>query len=170
MTIAGSGYSVSMKTDEDGYYEFNDVPAGAYTVTYAMDGYETQAKTVTVEKGGMVDLETVTLQVILKGTISGSVTDIRGNPIASVKLKLSGVGTKVKKTALTDTEGAFEFTDLDAGTYRIVATKKSYKKWRKTVKLGEGEDVEIEIEMTKTKSRKILPSEEEPDVIENLSH
>ena len=170
VTIAGNGYSDSVNTDEDGYYEFDDVPAGDYTVTYTKTGYETQTQEVTVEAGEDVQLESVTMLAVQKGSIYGYVTDIRGNPIESVKLKLSGIRTKTKKSTSTDSDGFFEFTDLEAGTYRIVAKKRFYKTAQKTVVVEEGEDVEIEIEMKKTKSRKILPGEEEPDVIESVSH
>ena len=170
VTIAGNGYSDSVNTDEDGYYEFDDVPAGDYTVTYTKTGYETQTQEVTVEEGDEAQLASVTMVAVQKGSISGYVTDIRGNPIESVRLKLSGIRTKIKKSTSTDSDGFFEFTDLDAGTYRIVAKKKFYKAAQKTVVVEEGEDVEIEIEMKKTKSRKILPGEEEPDVIESASH
>jgi len=170
VTIAGNGYSDSVNTDEDGYYEFDDVPAGDYTVTYTKTGYETQTQEVTVEEGDEAQLASVTMVAVQKGSISGYVTDIKGDSIESVRLKLSGIRTKIKKSTSTDSDGFFEFTDLDAGTYRIVAKKKFYKAAQKTVVVEEGEDVEIEIEMKKTKSRKILPGEEEPDVIESASH
>ena len=168
--IEGADYSDSGKTDEDGYYEFDEVPAGDYMVTYTKKGYDTHTQEVTVEEGDTVELDTVTMPSVQKGSIYGYVTDIRGNPIESVRLKLSGIRTKIKKSTSTDSDGFFEFTDLEAGTYRIVAKKRFYKAAQKTVVVEEGEDVEIEIEMKKTRSRKILPGEEEPDVIESASH
>ena len=168
--IEGDDYSDSGKTDADGYYEFNEIPAGDYTVTYTKTGYETQTQEVTVEAGEDVQLESVTMVAVQKGSIYGYVTDIRGDPIESVKLKLSGIRTKIKKSTSTDSDGFFEFTDLEADTYRIVAKKRFYKTAQITVAVEEGEDVEIEIEMKKTKSRKILPGEEDPDVIESVFH
>ena len=50
--IDGDDYSDSGKTDGDGYYEFEEVPAGDYIVTYTKTGYETQTQDVTVRKGG----------------------------------------------------------------------------------------------------------------------
>ncbi len=168
--INGDDYSDSGKTDADGYYEFDEVPAGDYMVTYAKTGYETQTQEVTVGEGEDVQLESVTMVAVQKGSIYGYVTDIRGNPIESVRLNLSGIRTKIKKSTSTDSDGFFEFTDLEAGTYRIVAKKRFYKAAQKTVVVEEGEDVEIEIEMKKTKRRKILPGEEAPDGIESASH
>ena len=158
--IEGGDYSDSVKTDADGYYEFDEVPPGDYTVTYTKTGYETQTQETTVEEGDDVELESVTMPTVQKGTIYGYVTDIRGNPLESVRLKLAGVGTKVKKMASTDSDGFFEFTDLEAGKYRIVATKRFYKAAQQTVDLEEGEDKEIEIEMKKTTKRGLLLTEE----------
>jgi len=154
--IDGDDYSDSGKTDGDGYYKFEEVPAGDYIVTYTKTGYETQTQDVTVEEGDEAQLESVTMPAVQKGTIYGYVTDIKGDPIESVRLKLTGIGTKTKKSTSTDSDGFFEFTDLEAGTYRIMAKKKFYKAAQKTVVVEEGEDVEIEIEMNETRSR-ILP-------------
>ena len=41
----------------------------------------------------------------------------------------------------------FEFEDLAAGTYAVIARKWVYKISRKPVKLKDGEDIEIEIKM-----------------------
>ena len=160
VNIDGDGYSDSGTTDEDGYYEFTDVPAGDYTITYTKKGYQTQTMDVTVEEGDAVQAESVVMPAVLKGTIYGYVTDIRGNPLESVKLKLAGIGMKAKKTASTDSDGFFEFTDLEAGRYRIVAKKRFYKAAQQTVELEEGEDKEIEIEMKKTTKRGLLMTEE----------
>ena len=56
------------------------------------------------------------------------------------------MNTKITKTAYTDTEGFFEFTDLDVDTYVITAKKRGYKKSRQRLALEDGEqrdDIEI---------------------------
>jgi len=84
-----------------------------------------------------------------KGKIYGHVVDIKGNPIESVKVKLKGKETKIKKKTSSDIEGSFEFADLEADTYKITAKKRGYRKSRQTVMLEEGEEEEIKIEMKK---------------------
>lgn len=155
VTIQGTDYSDSAETDEDGYYEFKNLPAGLYTLAYEKDGYETQTKDVELEEGETLELATITLEEIVKGTIYGYVVDIRGKPIESVKLNLKGIKTGTKTMTSSDADGFFEFEDLSADTYIILAKKKGYKKGKKTVTLEEGEEIEIEIEMKKT-SRRIL--------------
>ncbi len=155
VTIQGTDYSDSTETDEDGYYEFKNLPAGLYTLAYEKDGYETQTKDVELEEGETLELKTIALEEIVKGRIYGYVVDIRGKPIESVKLNLKGIKTGTKTMTSSDADGFFEFEDLSADTYIILAKKKGYKKGKKMVTLEEGEEIEIEIEMKKT-SRRIL--------------
>jgi len=96
---------------------------------------------------------TATPTPISKTFIYGYILNKNNNPIESVRLRLKGVTTKVVKNTFSDEDGFFEFTDLDADTYVILAKKRGYKKAKVTVKLAEEESKEIEIEMTKTSKR-----------------
>ena len=93
-----------------------------------------------------------------KGSISGDVTDTEGYPIESAKIRLKGKQTKVPKRTTSDEDGYFEFTDLDADTYTITATRKGYKKGKQVVSLEKGEDADVEIEMKGTSKRIIKTS------------
>ncbi len=93
-----------------------------------------------------------------KGSISGDITDMEGNPIESAKIRLKGKQTKVSKRTTSDEDGYFEFTDLDADTYTIIATRKGYKKGKQVVTLGKGEDADVEIELKKAGKRIIKAS------------
>lgn len=108
---------------------------------------------VTFAEGDKKEVETVTMILVEKGKIYGYVLNIKGDPIESVRLKLKGVGTKAVKSASTDADGFFEFTELEADKYVIFAKKKGYKKTKSTVKLEEGEYKEVEIEIRKTTKR-----------------
>ena len=82
-----------------------------------------------------------------KGSISGDVIDVDGNPIDSAKISLKGKKTKVLKKTTSDEEGLFEFQDLDADTYTIKVLKKGYKRGIQKVRLEKGEDADVEIEL-----------------------
>lgn len=153
VTITGTGVPGSTSTDENGYYQFDGLDAGNYTLSYTKDGYTPTTTTLTLGSGETRDLGETTMELITTGSISGYVTDVRGNPIESVRLSLKGVKTKVSKTTSSDADGFFEFTDLDADTYVIFAKKKGYKKTQQKITLGAGESQEIEIVMKKTSKR-----------------
>ena len=158
VTITGVDYSQSTETDADGYYEFKDLAGGEYTLTYEKDDYETQTQTVELEEGETLELETVTLEEVVKAKITGYVLNIKGDPIESVKLKLKGIKTGYKSTSSSDADGHFEFDNLEADTYVLVAKKKGYKGAKQTIRLEEEEETEIEIEMKKTSKRIIKVS------------
>ena len=156
-----NGYSKSTKTDGDGYYGFKNLAAGGYTITYEKDGYYSQTQDTSLEEDESLNLGTIAMELIEKGSVSGYVVDIKGDPIEFVKLKLKGIKNGALKTESTDADGFFEFTDLEAGDYIITARKKRYRGTTKTVIIEEGEAKEIEIEMRKTSKRRALTSKQQ---------
>ncbi len=100
----------------------------------------------------LLPLPTPTIEPNKTGIISGYVIDRRDYPIKSVKIRLKGT-TKVLKKTVSDEDGVFEFADLDADTYAIIALKKGYKTVKKTITLEAGEEKDIEIVMRKTSKR-----------------
>jgi len=153
-TNGGSPSEKSTETDSSGYYEFGNLTAGSYTLTYEKDGYQTKTKSVTLKEGEEKDIGTTVLEEEGSlGKIYGYVVDIKGNPLESVKLKLKGLKTGVKSAETSDGDGFFEFLDLGADRYLLTVQKKRYRKSKKTITLEEGESREIEIEMRKTSKR-----------------
>ena len=152
VTVADSDFSNSIETDEKGYYEFRGIAAGDYTITYEKEDYQNQTLNIELEKGQELDLETITLEPLGKGRVFGSVIDRNVNPIGSAELRLKGEKTGISKTELSDVNGFLDFEDLDADTYILVAKKKGYKKYKRTIKLKNNETKEIEIVMEKTSS------------------
>jgi len=153
VTITGNDVSNSTTTNNDGYYEFNGLPAGSYTLTYEKDGYQTQTQEASLEAGETKEIEVVTMEVGATGKIYGYVINIRGDPIEDAQVRLKGVRTKVSKNTASDADGFFEFTGLGADTYLLFAKKTRFKKTKVTVRLKEGEDKEVEIEMRRTSKR-----------------
>ncbi len=157
VSISGNSYSGETETDNRGYYEFENLAAGSYTLTYKEDGYETQTKSVSLGEGDEKDLGTVILEEEggeTTGSIYGYVVDIRGEPIESVRLRLKGLRTKVSATETSDADGYFEFAGLGADNYVITAKKKRYRNAKLTVEIEAGEGEEIEMELRKTTKKK----------------
>ena len=80
-------------------------------------------------------------------SIYGYVMDVKGKHVKWVRLSLKGVNTGTKKKTTTDANGFFEFEDLDADDYVIVAKKKGYRQGKKTVEVEEGKEKEIKIKL-----------------------
>lgn len=100
-----------------------------------------------------------------KGKISGYVMEsINGKPIEFVRLRLKGTKARKKtfKILFSDTEGFFEFNELDADTYDIFSIKTGLKSARHEVKLLEGEKNNVEIKL-----ESIRGEEQKRDLIED---
>ncbi|HHT9138354.1 MAG TPA: S8 family serine peptidase [Candidatus Wunengus sp. YC60] len=147
VTIIGNDFLDSIETNEDGYYEFYGLAVGDYTITYEKDGYQGQTRNISLGAGETLGIETITLELIENGGISGYVVNTKGHPIESVKIKLKGITTKTLFTTSTDADGFFEFTGLEADTYVIIAKKKGYKRSSKTVILEDGEEKEVQMKL-----------------------
>src|SRR3989339_563302 len=155
VSIVGNSFSNRTETNAEGYYEFTSLATGNYTLTYEKEGYRTETTDITLKENDVRDLGTLFLEEITKAKIYGYVMDISDNPLESAKLKLRGIKTGYNSTMTSDADGFFEFTDLEADTYILIAKKNGYKRAKQTIKLGERESREIEIEMKKT-SRRII--------------
>jgi hypothetical protein len=100
-----------------------------------------------------------------KGRISGYVMDsIGGKSIESVRLRLKGTKIRKKpfKVIFSDTDGFFEFNELDADTYDIFAIKTGLKSTRQMVEMNEGAENNVEIKL-----RSIQKEEQKKELIED---
>ncbi len=160
MSLSGpGGYSASTSTDEDGYYFFEDLPEGDYTLTASKSGYNTETVEISLDEDEVYEAKTIMLEESVSATIYGYVLDIRGEPIENARLTIKGLRNKYTARTASDKDGFFEFTGLEAGKYLITVKKKRYKPVKTTVEVDEGESKEIEIELRATKTRTILPEE-----------
>ncbi|MBM4064197.1 MAG: hypothetical protein FJ266_00910 [Planctomycetes bacterium] len=123
----------------------------APTPTPTPNNTPTLSPTPTVTSTSSVPTPTPTQEPIEAGKIYGSVKDVKGAPVTSVRLTLKGKKTKIGNNTNSDEKGYFEFADLKADTYTIIAKKKGYKKFRVKVKISEKEKKEIVIEMKKSR-------------------
>ena len=149
VTITGTDYKNSTETESDGFYEFNGLKGGEYTLTYEKSGYKTHTESVSLGEGDTVNLGTIALAITVKGSIEGYVVNIEDDPIKSVKVQLKKIKPRSTKTVFSEQDGSFEFEDLEAGVYRVIARKRSYRKFSERITLNEGEEKEMEIVLRK---------------------
>lgn len=77
--------------------------------------------------------------------ISGTVTD------ASTGESLPGVNVFLSETqtgTATDADGNYQITDVEPGTYTLVASFVGYERYEQSVNISSGEDLTIDIELT----------------------
>jgi thermitase len=108
-------------TDATGKYTIANVPQGTYQVTASKAGYHSSSLTVTVFSGGTAVANFSLNEVIVPGSITGSVTDAEdGSPIVGATVS---DGTR---TVLTDTAGQYTINDVHPTTYQVTTSKEGY--------------------------------------------
>ncbi len=68
----------------------------------------------------------------LTGSISGTVADPSGSPIAGAEITLTNAGTGQARNAQSDATGSFVFTQLLPATYNLAVTSRGFKRYEQT--------------------------------------
>jgi hypothetical protein len=114
VTIAGP-VTVTATTNAEGLYSVGVLPVGTYTVSFEASGYISPAdQTVTIT--GPNTTQTINGELNLPSTISGTVTDPTGAPLAGATVTADG---PVFVTTTTGADGTYSLTGLDIGTYTV---------------------------------------------------
>jgi EmrB/QacA subfamily drug resistance transporter len=108
------------KTDAAGAFTFAELPVGDFTVAVNASGCRPTARLVEVGGAGKTRVEIV-LQAgaHLQGSVRAG-ADHR--PLADARLTLLDAAGNVVGTATSGPDGAYAFTDLDAGGYSLIAS------------------------------------------------
>ncbi|MFF7648668.1 MFS transporter [Streptomyces sp. NPDC007983] len=108
------------KTGEQGEFSFEELVAGTFTVAVNAPGYRPSALPVEVGSKGLTRLE-IALQAgaRVQGTVRAG-ADRR--PLPDARVTLVDAAGNVVASATTGEDGAYAFTDLDAGDYTVIAS------------------------------------------------
>ena len=141
--IVGRNKTYIATTDEKGLYELYDLPPGRYSVepvfqrgwmvdAWGLTRQPTRAELMNSDSDGPVANKIwftlrpkrhfgVYIRLRLNNKITGRVTTHTGQPLNRVCVSLETVNTKPSVCqAFTDTDGRFEITSVDAGSYNLV--------------------------------------------------
>ena len=118
VSISGAGNTTS---DNNGFFTLPDLEPGDYTLTIRMIEHEDIILNVVVNPGETTDLGIIRMERLNsgKGNIDVTVYDEENNVISAT--------VKLVELGLTTTSGSgVEWSNIDEGTYNIVATKTGY--------------------------------------------
>jgi len=74
-------------------------------------------------------------------TVSGKVLDESGVTVPGANVSIKETG----KSTITDENGGYSFSAIEAGTYTIIATNVGYKTFEKKIAIKEGESLEVNL-------------------------
>lgn len=120
-------------TDAAGMYTIEAVSPGNYQVVASKEGYQTSSVTVNVVSGTTAVADFFLSQIIVPGSIAGTVTDTKdGSPI------VGAVVTDGTRTATTDASGEYSIADISPGSYQVTASKEGYESLTSSVTVLSG--------------------------------
>ena len=84
-----------------------------------------------------------TAMMVAQNTISGTITDKNGMPLVGVNVILEGT----TQGSVTDFDGAFSITNVEDGSYKLIASSLGYSKLIKQLVL-EGQDIVLNLSLS----------------------
>ena len=106
-------------TGGDGSFAFCELPTGTFTVSVNAAGFRTAAHLIGVDGPGTTRMD-ITLRT--GAHLAGVARTANHRPFADARVTLVDAAGSVVGTATTGPNGAYAFTDLDAGDYSLIAT------------------------------------------------
>src|SRR5262245_3183863 len=73
-------------------------------------------------------LGVVTVQAQTKGSLAGTVTDSAGAIVPGANVELRNNANGANRTATSGSNGVFQFTDVEPGTYTVTVQSTGFKK------------------------------------------
>ncbi|NOV00234.1 carboxypeptidase-like regulatory domain-containing protein [Paenibacillus planticolens] len=115
----------SEMTNSQGIYLLRGLREGSYQLSTWKSGYPSYEK-----NGIVVDSRGTTAGINFVfsngGRITGTVTDIYGNPLSDVEIGVFQDHSTTMKSTLTDNKGEYGIDGIPSGTYKVRATKNKY--------------------------------------------
>jgi subtilisin family serine protease len=105
-------------TNAAGEYSFASLPVGTYDVTASAFGYSTETATGVTVNEGQNTVQNFTLDPVASHSVSGTVEDTGGNPVANGTVTI--LNTPIPP-ATTDANGNYSFPSVPEGTYDVRA-------------------------------------------------
>jgi hypothetical protein len=118
VTDARGEVVAATRTAGDGAYEVAGLVPGTYTVVASAAGLRPAAAVVTVPSTGTQQHD---IELISGGRLRGRVVGPAGRSLPDVLVRLTGPDGRELAAGRTDREGGYEFANLPAGDYTVVA-------------------------------------------------
>src|SRR6266851_4344920 len=107
----------------------------------------------------------LTAQSLTTGDIAGVVTDPTGAVIPSATVNLRGVDTGATQTTTTNQSGAYRFTLLKPGEYRVIAIVGGFQKTERAVTVEVGKAAAADLAMQVGAATEVVEVSAEAQVV-----
>ncbi|OEV10364.1 MSCRAMM family protein, partial [Streptomyces nanshensis] len=108
------------RTGERGEFSFDELVTGTFTIAVNAPGFRPVARPVEVEGQGITRID---VELAAGARVQGVIrAGVDASPLPDARVTLVDAAGNVVATATTGEDGAYGFTDLDAGEYSIIAS------------------------------------------------
>ncbi|MFC7370131.1 beta strand repeat-containing protein [Fictibacillus iocasae] len=126
-------------TDSLGRFTLTNLPPGTLTIIAFAEGFPSASVDVTLAQGEVLEGVTLVLSQEPVGTISGTITDVNGNPVPGAVINIFDENGNLVGTGITDENGNFSITNLPSGTLTIDVTALGFVSQERDVFLQPGQ-------------------------------
>jgi hypothetical protein len=138
LLAGGGGGQATAVTDDAGAYRLDGLQEGTYTVSaLSMASGSSRRQTIALTSDQSLDIS------FPSATVAGQVVDAAGKaPLADATLTIAAqepvaAGGTGRRTATTDSNGQFSFSNLDEGAYTLITSRPDYQLDKRDVSASE---------------------------------
>jgi hypothetical protein len=144
VAVAVEDYTITVVTDANGSYHVPNIPAGTYSLTVSLAGFNTTiVEDVVVVSGATtegVDVLLIEKPTVLKGVV-------KAGTVLLVGANVSVVGTD--RYGISSIQGEYEIRNIPAGVYTVIASLQGYDNATiLNVQIDLGSEVQLNINLT----------------------
>jgi alpha-tubulin suppressor-like RCC1 family protein len=140
VTLSGGEGQFQAITNGLGSIELNNIPTGDYQLTVEKDDFVTHTvPTLSVNEGETLDIGSVEL-LIHRGSAFGVATFDDATDHSGIQILFTGA----EGTAVTDSNGDWDFPGIKPGFYNVRSVYEGYTAPTDAVYIGAGQDVELQ--------------------------
>jgi len=137
-TVSFSGGSTT--TNTNGFYQFTNVAAGAYSVTAVHTGYFASTQSATVSSGSTT---TLNFKLATGGKLAGTVKRSNGTVISGATVKISGGSVPTTVALTTNSSGAYATNFIPVGAYTITVSPAGFTPQSKSATVNTGQTTTV---------------------------
>src|ERR1700682_909329 len=117
-----------------------------------------------------VTLVTVSAQALNAGTVTGVVTDPNNAVVPNASVTIANGVTGYTRTATTDAEGAFRFSDVPPNNYQLKASAPGFSSEQQSLAVRTSVPISVKIPLAESNaSETVTVTSNAADVLENTS-
>ncbi|MFH0765606.1 MAG: carboxypeptidase-like regulatory domain-containing protein, partial [Calditrichota bacterium] len=139
-----------LRTNEEGYFSLAGPEPGEYTIAVTRLGYEPPADTTFTITPGEV-LTIIRRMTRIPNAISGRVVDDEGRVLENVPVYYIHQPSSERDSVVTDAEGGYIFSALEAGLYKLSARLPNYVCYPDTARINiseGGSAIDVDFKMS----------------------